>query len=266
MKKNLLFVGFLSTIFLSTFIGETCLAGKQPTVLLTPEVLEITREANEKIASIDRSLSGTFKKIDKTRKLFEKSKCTPESTDQGCMKIKEQMQEAYLKMLDQFMEVIPEIEKSFDRASEKLGQRIKSQIGRKLSPKDLMEKLANEGSGPRITINRRNSLAARTAKYLKLLTSKKIRSPEVMASEIYIDQKDALYNLSLLSQQVAYQKQMLQTEISMGGYSQESIDNAQLVRDAVFGGEDTEDPYAEPPTTSGGSDTETGGVLDDLDG
>ena len=224
----------------------------RPTLLFTKEVIDTSKKANEKMAQVESSMSTTFAEVDKTRQLYEESGCSPDSTDQGCLDIKRQMQEAYLGMLGKFENALPDVRNALKSSSRALGGNLARKVGRKFSPQQMDTKLRKEDLGPRNRIPNRSSVAKRLASYLRLISNSNMGSPEVLAAEIFLDQQDAIYNLKLLQMTIQQQQQVLQAEMAMGSFNEQSIEKAELARNIIFGdGGDRPGPD-EPPSIPNG--------------
>lgn len=261
LEEGIMKNGLTLLLVVGVAVGMTVLSGQgiagsettRPTLnLLTKEVLDTTRQANNKMAEIEQSMSGTFENVKKTNELFQESGCTPESADKGCREIKRQMQDAYLGMLEQFSDAIPGIRKELRSSSRTLGRNLKNKVGNRLSAREVAENLRKGKSGPRVTIPGNTSLAQRIATYVRLISSRNIGSPEVLASKIYIDQQDALYNLDILQTMIQQQTQVLSADMAMGRFNEQSIEDARLIRETIFGGQG-EAVITQPPTVPAGA-------------
>ena len=259
MKKKWIFV-FLFTFSILNFLVHPCWAKlKQPTIIITDEVIEATKKVNEKAENLSKSFSDAFIEMEKLRKLFEASKCDSASPDPGCSDIKKQMQERYLAFLEQIGKDLPDIEYTIENSNDALGRRLSNVIGKGMTPRDLMNSLADQSveEGKQRLPDSEYSLAGRLKMWLRLISEGGGKSPEVIASEIFIDQGDALYNIGLLKAQISRQRQLLALDIKMGRFNKQTIDTADKVREMIFGPPGEKPGLAPSPAFKSGSGSGT---------
>ena len=175
-------------------------AGTQaPTIRLFPTtVVENIKATGESARAMEESLQGTIKDLEQQMELYRQSKCEGAEADEGCAEIAKQMGQKYLDMLTRMDSKLPDMEVSVRATRDSLEKRLRTELGRQMTPRGLQKLLANEGRpapGPRPG-PRGGRLSEKFRQYYNLVAlgprGGAGGSLAVVASDIYLDTDEVL--------------------------------------------------------------------------
>ena len=182
---------------------------QQPRIELFPTtVAEDIREAGQAAEAMEANMMPAYETLSQNMDNYRSAKCEGSVADEGCRKLQRAVSESYSAYLDAFSEHVPDIRTSMQNTMGSLGANIRSEMGRKRTPRDL-EGLLKDGRGVASTRaaeirtragRQRSRMSAMINNYAKLLSSPATaqQAEAVLAAEFYVDAYDVVTQLDRL--------------------------------------------------------------------
>ena len=228
-----------------------------PTLQLFPTtVLEDIKHTGTVAKAMESGLQGIIARLDQQQHLYQDSKCDGAQGDPGCEQITRQIGTTYLEMLNAMGEQLPEMERAVQSTRSSLEQRLRSELGRKMSPRDLQDMLLGQSAAqaepgdPKPALRGRSGmrLSDRFRQYYQLVANSGGRSASlaVVASDIYLDMEEASELIARTRDEIARATLMEQLNQSFGTITPEMQEVVAGVKSILFG-DQQETPIAGPP-------------------
>ncbi len=241
------------TMLIGTNIASA--QGTGPQISLFPKAvtaeLAITRETSREM---ENGLRDIVKRMTRQKELFAQSSCEGDASNStGCGDILEQLSTTYVAMLDKMAESLPELKRSVQNTEKMLQKRIAKELGHNKTPHQLQKDLQNDGRdvrrpsrGPTTS---GHSMSARLERQFKLISQNQNQSVMSLASEIYLDMREASGWIEQIEAQVIRQKQIAELTTGSLSYTPE-MDNTISQVSTLLLGEGESGLFIEPPSST----------------
>jgi len=235
--------------------GATAADG--PTIRLFPTtVLEDIQQTGQAAKNLETGLQDVIARLDQQQQLYRESKCEGAEDDPGCARIARQLGATYLEMLDVMGGQLPEMERTVNNTHASLQKRLRSELGQKMSPWTLQETLLGQREGgagqarPGLRGRSGMRLSDRFRQYYQLVAHSRDssgRSLAVIASDIYLDMREASDLIARTREEINRARLMEQLNQSFGLVTPEMQEVVAGVKSILFGEEEVYAPIAGPP-------------------
>ena len=231
-------------LLLSVILLATNLALAQPpSIRLFPtNVVEDVKETGRVARELESSLQDVIPDLEQQWKLYEESKCEGSEGDPGCAAIARQLGEKYSEMLSLMDTQLPYMEKTVENTVNSLESRLRRELGKKRTARDLQELLVSETQiglptqGTRRPSSRR--LSERFRQYYKLVAQANPHtgnSMALVAADIYLDSKEVLDLIQLTRNEIARSQLMIELRNEFGPVTPEMNEVVSGVKNVLFG-------------------------------
>ena len=123
--------------------------GSGPAVSLLPSgVQEGVKYTRERTEQMTEQLEPLISDLQKQYETYTTMSCDG-AIDEGCQQIRSNIGQQYGKLTKRVSSELPEIERRTQEALKTLGERLRSQVGRNMTPRDVQESLAKTGAAER---------------------------------------------------------------------------------------------------------------------
>ena len=241
LNRLIFITGLLLLVLTMPVYAQT---GAPQLKLFPRDVTDMLKETGATARAMENSLRGVIGRFDKQTKLFEESSCAPDSSDQACKDIAEQISQTYQEMLDVMQESLPKMKQNIEATSKELGIRMRRQLGQKVSPAEIQNTLGKE-SKPEVTSGR-FSLSKRFSQYHSLISSNQ-QSLTVLAAEIYLDTSSVAEWIDLMEAEIGRQQTIIELGRMYGSLTSEMVGTVDNVKNIVFGEEEIREGALSPP-------------------
>ncbi|TQV66492.1 hypothetical protein FKG94_27045 [Exilibacterium tricleocarpae] len=225
-------------------------ADGRPQINLFPtSVVESLSEASQAAKDMETDMYEVVAELEKQKEVYDRTQCQG-STDKGCTQLRRNIRQAYKDMLDVMKERIPTMRATLNNTSDMMGTRIRSELGRKMTPGDVQRTLAGRAtkSGlPSVSSRpsaRQGKLSKMFSRYYDLVRrgDKQGQALPVLASQIYIDSMESLDYLDLIEAEIGSQSTELVLELEWGELTDQLTTTVGEVKTLLWGeGETAED-------------------------
>ncbi len=218
-------------------------ADGRPQINLFPtSVVESLSEASQAARDMETDMYQVVAELEKQKEVYERTQCNG-STDKGCTQLRKNIRRAYKDMLDVMKERIPTMRATLNNTSDMMGTRIRSELGRKMTPGDIQRTLAGRAtkSGlPTVSTRpsaRQGKLSKMFSRYYELVRrgDKQGQSLPVLASQIYIDSMESLDYLDLIEAEIGSQSTELVLELEWGELTDQLTTTVSEVKTLLWG-------------------------------
>jgi hypothetical protein len=235
------------------------LAAAAPTIRLFPStVLEDIRETGYVAEEMETGLQSVIARMDQQQQLFRESKCEGAESDPGCQRMAKQLGATYLEMLNIMGERLPDMERAVTSTRSSLEKRLRSELGRKMTPWDLQETMLGTRPGqaedaatqPRLRGRSGMRLSERFKQYYSLVSSSGSRGDQslaVVAADIYLDMYEAEALIARTQEEISRATLMEQLNQSFGLITPEMQEVVGGVKSILFGDQGATTQLAGPP-------------------
>ena len=234
---------------------------RAPTIRLFPTtVLEDIRQTGYVAEEMETGLQDAISRMDQQKKLYEDAKCDGAEGDPGCARIAKQLGATYLEMLTIMGERLPDMERAVNNTHASLEKRLRSELGRKMTPWTLQETLLGNTptekakAAPTLRGGSGMRLSERFRQYYKLVASPAGQdnghSLAVVASDIYLDMAEASELIARTQEEIARATLMEQLNQSFGIITPEMEEIVGGVKSILFGDVSVDTQVAGPPPGS----------------
>lgn len=240
--------------------GIATAATDAPTIRLFPTtVLEDIRQTSTVAKEMETGLQQVIGKLEQQQLLYEQSKCDGAEGDRGCERIAKQLGATYLEMLNIMNERLPDMEHTVNNTRLSLEKRLRSELGKKMTPWALQENLlGNQPDGtpkatPRLRGRSGMRLSERFNQYYQLVARAGTQSDQslaVMASDIYLDMAETSDLIARTREEINRATLMEQLNQSFGIITPEMMGVVEGVKTILFGEAETSVQIAGPPPSS----------------
>jgi len=235
------------------------LGAAAPTIRLFPStVLEDIRETGYVAEEMETGLQSVIARMDQQQQLFLESKCEGAESDPGCQRMAKQLGATYLEMLNIMGERLPDMERAVTSTRSSLEKRLRSELGRKMTPWDLQETMLGTRPGqaqdassqPRLRGRSGMRLSERFKQYYSLVSSSGGRGDQslaVVAADIYLDMYEAEALIARTQEEISRATLMEQLNQSFGLITPEMQEVVGGVKSILFGDQGASTQLAGPP-------------------
>ena len=236
------------------------LAATGPTIRLFPTtVLEDIKHTSQVAEEMESGLQEIIAKLDLQRQLYLESKCDGADNDPGCAQIARQLGATYLEMLNTMGDRLPDMETAVNSTRTSLENRLRREFGQKMTPWSLQELLL--GNDGQTTRDHRPALRGRSGmrlserfrRYYQLVAHSGASSGHslaVIASDIYLDMKEASTLIAMTHEEINRATLMEQLNQSFGLITPEMEQIVVGVKSILFGEQSIEPPVPGAPAKS----------------
>ncbi len=250
-------LGAIGICFL--IIGQFPAAAKQsPTIQLFPTtVVENIKQTGQAAKAMEQDLQSVIDRLNQQEALYIASKCEGAAAEQGCSDIAGQLSQTYLEMLTLMETRLPGMEDSVRATNSSLEKRIRTELGRKTTPRGLQKVLARTpqkaAESPRYA-RRSGRLSEKFRQYYKLVamaprmgTGGSLAS---VAAEIYLDTQEVQELIALTRDEISRAKLMIDLDQAYGIITPEMFEMVGRVKSILFGETGDEAGLPGPPPGS----------------
>ncbi|MBT8135405.1 MAG: hypothetical protein KJO54_00185 [Gammaproteobacteria bacterium] len=254
----------VSLLFASLFllapvmVSAATTAATGPTIRLFPTtVLEDIRHTGQVAEEMESGLNSIIAKLDQQQQLFVEAKCDGAEGDPGCDQIARQLGATYLEMLNVMSEGLPDMERAVMSTRNSLEKRLRTEVGKKMTPWDLQENLlgktpaAAAKAQPAMRGRSGLRLSERFRQYYSLVASGGGAGAEqsltVVAADIYLDMDEAAVLIARTQEEISRATLLEQLNQSFGVITPEMQEVVAGVKSILFGDFEAAAPIAGPP-------------------
>ncbi|MBT8491431.1 MAG: hypothetical protein KJO07_00105, partial [Deltaproteobacteria bacterium] len=247
----------LSLSLLGLFAAAGAAAATGPTVKLFPTtVLEDIRETGAVAEEMESGLQSIIARLDQQQQLFVEARCDGAEGDPGCDMIARQLGATYLEMLNVMNDKLPDMERAVESTRLSLEKRLRTEVGKKMTPWDLQENLLGQRADSAATADpalRGRSglrLSQRFQQYYNLVASgggASEQSLTVVAADIYLDMDEAAVLIARTQEEINRATLLEQLNQSFGVITPQMQEVVQGVKSILFGDLEAGAPVSGPP-------------------
>ena len=196
----------------------------RPKINLFPtSVVENLSETSRAARSMESDMYEVVARLEKQKQAYESTHCE-NSDDQGCLQLRKAIRGSYKEMLDVMQASIPNMRSSLGATADSMGDSLRSEIGRKMTPADVQRILAGRSTSHRKVppaasgSSREGKLSKMFSRYYELVKrgGRQSEALPVLASQIYLDSVQSLYFLDLIEAEIGSQSTELVLELEWG--------------------------------------------------
>jgi len=222
-NKRVMAVACGWALALSQSVAQASVEARPKINLFPTSVVESLSETSRAARNMESGMYEIVAKLDKQKQAYEGTHCD-NSEDRGCVELRKAIRGSYKEMLDVMQSSIPQMRSSLDATADSMGNSLRSEIGRKMTPGDVQRILAGRSSSNQ-AIPRPSSSGARQGKLSKMFSryyelvkrgGKQSDALPVLASQIYLDSMQSLYFLDLIEAEIGSQSTELVLELEWG--------------------------------------------------
>jgi len=249
----------LGLVIFSIAVRNNQAAAKQsPTIQLFPTtVVENIKQTGEAAKAMEQDLQSVIDRLNQQEALYIASKCEGAGAESGCSEIADQLSQTYLEMLDLMETRLPGMEDSVRATNASLEQRIRTELGRKTTPRGLQKVLERtpqkSTESPRYQ-RRSGRLSEKFRQYYKLVAmAPRMGSGGSLASvaaEIYLDTQEVQELIALTRDEISRAKLMIDLDQAYGIITPEMFEMVGRVKSILFGETGEEEGIPGPPPGS----------------
>lgn len=228
-----------------------------PAVTLLPQGvltnLEYTKEQSEQM---EQTLGPVISDLENQLQTYQEMQCEGAS-GQGCEQIKQNMVLKYKELLDGVRAELPEVEQVIESTVQDLGKRLHSEVGKKMTPRELQRRLAEETTGePMPTMaairGRAGGISGTFRNLLQAMSTTGVQrqSQLTLSADIYRDLKSALEYIQVTRQLAEAQWTMVGGSAYFSEASEEMVATVHAVNALIFGGDENAAEMIEAATST----------------
>ncbi|MAT93638.1 MAG: hypothetical protein CME59_13655 [Halioglobus sp.] len=218
----------------------------RPRINLFPtSVVESLSDTSRAAREMETGLYEIVLKLEKQKDAYESTDCAS-SDDAGCVQLRKAVRGTYKEMLDLMQASIPGMRASLDATADSMGNSLRSEIGRKMTPGDVQRILGGRGAGetglarPPSGRAGQGKLSQMFSRYYELVKrgGRQADALPVLASQIYLDSVQSLYFLDLIEAEIGSQSTELVLELEWGELTDQISATVGDVKVLLWGEED----------------------------
>ena len=245
MNKRVMAVACGWALALSQSVAQASVEARPKINLFPTSVVESLSETSRAARNMESGMYEIVAKLDKQKQAYEGTHCE-NSEDRGCVELRKAIRGSYKEMLDVMQSSIPQMRSSLDATADSMGNSLRSEIGRKMTPGDVQRILAGRSSSNQ-AIPRPSSSGARQGKLSKMFSryselvkrgGKQSDALPVLASQIYLDSMQSLYFLDLIEAEIGSQSTELVLELEWGELTDQMTATVTDVKALLWGDTD----------------------------
>ena len=245
-------------VFVFAVRGFPANAKQPPTIQLFPTtVVENIKHTGEAAKAMEQDLQSVIDRLNQQEEIYMASKCEGAAAEPGCSQIAGQLSQTYLEMLNLMENRLPGMEDSVRATNASLEQRIRTELGRKTTPRGLQKLLEaapqQSKSSPRYQ-RRAGRLSEKFRQYYKLVAlaprSGSGGSLAAVAAEIYLDTQEVQELIALTRDEISRAKLMIDLDQAYGIITPEMFEMVGRVKTIIFGETGEADGIPDPPPGS----------------
>ena len=233
-------------------------AKQSPTIRLFPTtVVENIKQTGQAAKAMEQDLQSVIDRLNQQEALYIASKCEGAAAEQGCSDIAGQLSQTYLEMLNLMETRLPGMEDSVRATNTSLEKRIRTELGRKTTPRGLQKVLERTPQkateSPRYK-RRSGRLSEKFRQYYTLVamaprmgTGGSLAS---VAAEIYLDTQEVQELIALTRDEISRAKLMIDLDQAYGIITPEMFEMVGRVKSILFGETGAEEGIPGPPPGS----------------
>jgi hypothetical protein len=238
--------------------GFPAYAKQPPTIQLFPTtVVENIKHTGEAAKAMEQDLQSVIDRLNQQEELYLASRCEGAAAEQGCSEIAGQLSQTYLEMLNLMENRLPGMEDSVRVTNASLEQRIRTELGRKTTPRGLQKLLESapqqSAASPRYK-RRAGRLSEKFRQYYRLVAmapkSGSGGSLAAVAAEIYLDTQEVQELIALTRDEISRAKLMIDLDQAYGIITPEMFEMVGRVKTIIFGETGEADGIPDPPPGS----------------
>jgi hypothetical protein len=208
----------------SVLAVATSPASSRPKINLFPTtVVESLSATSQAARDMETKMYDVVAKLERQSEAYQRTGCDG-SNDPGCLQLRKAIRGTYKEMLDVMQQSIPDMRASLDTTASTMGNSLRGELGRKMTPGDVQRVLAGraaqgQASPPRPAAGSRSgTLSKMFSRYYDLVRrgGKQSDALPVLASQIYLDSMQSLYFLDLIEAELGSQSTELVLELEWG--------------------------------------------------
>lgn len=218
-----------------------------PTINLFPTtVLENIKATSDSAHAMESNLEGVIQQMDQQYAAYKASKCEGSEADPGCSAIQRSISQSYIAMLDQLESELPAMEQAVQATKNSLEKSLRSQVGKKMSPRGLQRLLAGKTKDVRSLRNRTGRKGvgrmSQVFKGYHQLVSRNRGNNAIpaMAADIYLDSLEVLQFIGMTRQEIAAAKTEASIMDAYSGITPQMLSTVGNVKALLFGEVDGE--------------------------
>jgi hypothetical protein len=251
--------GLLYWVLWVGVLGTSPAAAEQsPTIRLFPTtVVENIKQTGEAAKAMEQDLQSVIDRLNQQEELYVASKCEGAGAEQGCTAIAGQLSQTYLEMLNLMETRLPAMEDSVRATNTSLQSRIRTELGRKTTPRGLQKLLEttprHSTESPRYT-RRPGRLSDKFRQYYQLVAmaprSRSGGSLAAVAAEIYLDTREVQDLIAVTRDEISRARLMIDLDQAYGIITPEMFEMVGRVKTILFGETGGEEGIPDPPPGS----------------
>ncbi|MEM9256351.1 MAG: hypothetical protein AAGA91_12960 [Pseudomonadota bacterium] len=217
-----------------------------PRINLFPtSVVESLSNTSRAAKEMENGVYEIVVRLEKQKEAYDSTQCA-NSDDPGCVQLRKAVRSTYKEMLDLMQASIPGMRSSLDATAGSMGDSLRSQIGRKMTPGDVQRILGGRSAGssslarPVSSSAGQGKLSKMFSRYYELVKrgGKQADALPVLASQIYLDSMQSLYFLDLIEAEIGSQSTELVLELEWGELTDQITTTVGDVKVLLWGEED----------------------------
>ena len=245
MNKRVMAVACGWALALSQSVALASVEARPKINLFPTSVVESLSETSRAARNMESGMYEIVAKLDKQKQAYEGTRCD-NSEDRGCVELRKAIRGSYKEMLDVMQSSIPQMRSSLDATADSMGNSLRSEIGRKMTPGDVQRILAGRSSSnqaiprPSASGARQGKLSKMFSRYYELVKrgGKQSDALPVLASQIYLDSMQSLYFLDLIEAEIGSQSTELVLELEWGELTDQMTATVTDVKALLWGDTD----------------------------
>lgn len=199
-------------------------AETRPRINLFPTtVVENLSQTSRAAREMENGMYEVVARLEKQKQAYQGTQCDG-SDDPGCVQLRKAIRGTYKEMLDVMQAGIPRMRQSLDATADSMGNSLRSEIGRKMTPADVQRILGGRSATTQGlaasggAAKRQGKLSKMFSRYYELVKrgGKQSDALPVLASQIYLDSMQSLYFLDLIEAEIGSQSTELVLELEWG--------------------------------------------------
>lgn len=225
--------------------AQTHASATGPAISLFPTtVVENLRQTVETSKQMEQGLQTIISDMNQQFELYQASKCEGAEADAGCAQIRKQISNSYNRMLDEMEAALPEMERAVKTTTDSLASRLRTEIGRKMTPRD-MQRMLKGKINPAVTpssknLSQRKSRLSATFRNYHALVARggNDSSLATLAADIYLDSQEVLQFITLTKDEIARAKIHSGINDLLGDVTPQMLATVNGVKSLLFGEEE----------------------------
>jgi hypothetical protein len=218
---------------------------QRPRINLFPTaVVESLSETSTAALAMENRMYAVVEKLEQQSQAYQRTGCEG-STDAGCLQLRKAIRGTYKQMLEVMQNSLPEMRETLGATAAGMGDSLRSELGRKMTPADIQRVLAGRPAagqaGALATVPGRNEgkLSRMFSRYYDLVRrgGGQADALPVLAAQVYLDSVQSLYFLDLIEAELGSQNTELVLELEWGELTEQISTTVSEVKTLLWGEE-----------------------------